>query len=597
MRTLIILFTAISLLLSSSCGSVARPQPDELPSGGSESITTDETTKTKEPEPESTDDNTAEISTESESETSDTTTVSEVSDPIDNYDDSELQDIIDQSLDTLDADYIFTAEDRIAAHPEAFEAIVSLGKRAIPYLKKYTDANRELTFEEKEYIFMARTAAYAIDPSLFDLVFESPDKSTSLKLSVRSFGKYYDIEPAISYGKLSLITADPDKETELAEFDYVGADVLWSESGNYAVLTGVRNDRYIPSAASLIDISNQRIIDLPSLGIYNRIRKDEPELGMFRSFSVKSCDWNSENPTIGFEMEVGAAFYSRVIHGEYTFDIKTNEPINITYDPLPAKTPAADLTDEKIKKIVDENLDILTENSDEIFWENEVIAAHPEAFDAIVALGKPALKYLDETASGLKETRKPSSEYWRSCAAVCAAYVIDPEKYGEIYESPDGNYAVELNICSYEDYAYRRKQYLGANIIDNRTGEVITGTYMCFTDIGKVRWTPSGRFALIPYGFGRYGCDVAIFDTQTGDVFDSPFDEVMRQIIDIDDTVSVYGIWSSVESLNPDDTAAMSLFLAEDINFGKTVNVTYNYDLQNRTISEITYEIKISECR
>lgn len=584
MRIIITLLTAISLLLNSSCGNTANIQTDEHSGSESENITTQETTVTQESE-----------STTADAETAATTP--ETANPIDEYDDDELQDIIDRSLDTLDADSLFTAEDRIAAHPEAFEAIISLGKRAIPFLEKYTDTERRITLEEEKYIFMARTAAYAIDPSLYDLVFESPDKSTSLKLSVRSFCKYHSIEPDISYGKLSLITADPDKETELAEFDYVGADVLWSESGNYAVLTGVRNDRYIPSAASLIDISKQSIIDLPSLGIYNRIRKDEPELGMFRSFSVKSCDWNSENPTIGFEMEVGAAFYSRDIHGEYTFDIKTNEPINITYDPLPAKTPAADLTDEKIKKIVDENLDILTENSDEIFWENEVIAAHPEAFDAIVALGKPALKYLDETASGLKETRKPSSEYWRSCAAVCAAYVIDPEKYGEIYESPDGNYAVELNICSYEDYAYRRKQYLGANIIDNRTGEVITGTYMCFTDIGKVRWTPSGRFALIPYGFGRYGCDVAIFDTQTGDVFDSPFDEVMRQIIDIDDTVSVYGIWSSVESLNPDDTAAMSLFLAEDINFGKTVNVTYNYDLRNRTISEITYEIKISEYR
>ena len=122
MRKLIIMFTAFALLLGSSCDSTTHRQPDELPRGESENIT--------------------------------------------ESDDNELQDIIDQSLDTLTENTtgLFTTEEIIAAHPEAFETIVSLGKMAIPLLEKYTNTDHEMTSKEAECCVIARAAAYAIDP-------------------------------------------------------------------------------------------------------------------------------------------------------------------------------------------------------------------------------------------------------------------------------------------------------------------------------------------------------------------------------------------------------------------------------------------------
>lgn len=38
----------------------------------------------------------------------------------------------------------------------------------------------------RKYCVIARAAAYAIDPSIYDLVFESPDRNAKLKFTVRT---------------------------------------------------------------------------------------------------------------------------------------------------------------------------------------------------------------------------------------------------------------------------------------------------------------------------------------------------------------------------------------------------------------------------
>ena len=83
MRIIITLLTAISLLLNSSCSST-HLQTDEHSGSESENITTTETTVTQESE-----------STTADAETAATTP--ETANPIDEYDDDELQDIIDRS--------------------------------------------------------------------------------------------------------------------------------------------------------------------------------------------------------------------------------------------------------------------------------------------------------------------------------------------------------------------------------------------------------------------------------------------------------------------------------------------------------------------
>ena len=193
MRIIITLLTAISLLLNSSCCSTTNLCSDEHSNDESENVTTTESTVTQESESTTADDE---------------TTAPETAKPIDEYNDDELQNIIDRSLDALTKNTtgLLTTEELAAAHPEEFGAIISLGKRAIPFLEKYIDTDRDMTSKEAACCVMAKAAAYAIDPSLYDLVFESPDKSANLKLSVRSFEIGIMGSQTTNYGKLSLIT-------------------------------------------------------------------------------------------------------------------------------------------------------------------------------------------------------------------------------------------------------------------------------------------------------------------------------------------------------------------------------------------------------
>ncbi len=575
MRIIIPLITAMSLLLTTSCGA-AQPQTHDHSSDEPVNTAATETVSTKKPE----------------SETSDTTTAPEIVETTAEYDDGELQDIVDRSLDTLTKRSIssFTTEDCIAAHPEAFEAIVSLGKRAIPFLKKYTDT------DGGHYCSMARAAAYAIDPSLYDLVFESPDKSASLKLSVRSFDEDSIFRPRINYGKLSLIT--DSVKIELGEFDCASADVSWSDSGNYAVLTGISNNLYVSSDALLIDISNQKIIELPSLEIYNRILSDEPELRMILSFSVKSCDWSSENPTLGFELEVGAAFYPQVIHGKYTFDTKTNELIDLTYDPLPTKTPDTNLTDEEIRKIVDENLDVLTTDVGEWIPENEMIDIHPEAFGNIVALGNAASAYLDEIAND-QTVSMGTSEYNRCLIASAASYVIDPDTYDFTLTSPDNSYAIK---CTVESFFMMADPFIGIiynfSVVDKSNESVLIATVIGFSinDIDQncgIEWSPNNKYIIVEQGYHNYYTNLYLFDLEQGKCIEMPnskqIEDFTGKLLTACDPDSGSGLslqHFTFDSWGDDNTVRVSISLSNSTGtYLKTG--TYLYDLNSETIVEI----------
>lgn len=512
------------------------------------------------------------------------------------YNDVELQDIIDRNIDTLTqmSSSSFTTEDCIAAHPDAFEAIVSLGKRAIPFLRKYTDS------DYGHDCSMARAAAYAIDPSLYDLVFESPDKSTSIKLSVRSFDEDVISRPRVNYGKLSLIT-DSDI-IELGEFDCASAEVSWSDSGNYAVLTGISNNLCVSSDALLIDISNQKSTELPSLEIYNRILADEPELMMILSFSLKNCDWSSDKLTIGFELEVGAAFYPQIIHGEYTFDIKTNEFVDLKYDPLPNNSQDTDLTGEEIMKIVDENLDILINSNERFYSEEEFISANPESFAEIVNLGEAALPYLEQLsiAEPMNTYRMFTGEISKGMAARIVAYAIKQSLYDVIYTSPDNAYTLRLGVSSFLHMGWGSTIMTAYNQVDiiscadNHTifaYDVNQRYYGPYTNV-SVEWSPDSAYIAIQSSDQKKYLVTDIYDVKGLALIELPsIQELILTMImpesDASEYDNLYAIDYSVDSWSVDGKVKIKYFFM--IGHFEGGQGYYEYDLTTHDISSVEY--------
>ena len=423
-------------------------------------------------------------------------------DVINKMSDAEIRKFIDAQLKTLTKDSysLHTEKEIIAAHPDAFDKIIHLGKKALSSLNEIVSDSQSV-YESR---CLAKYAAYTIDPSPYDLVFESPDGKSSLKLSVSSFmGDWLNNKLTTTYGKLTLNKiANPD--TELAVVDCTDAEVSWSDGGNYAVLIGKRTDDRFPSSASLIETLTGKLTTLPSLEIYNEILKKEPELEAFLSFSVEGCEWNSGEPTIVFELETGAAFYPRAIKGQYTFDTKARELKNITYDPIVFRTPGEALSDEEIRQIVDENLDILTKDSELWDSDKELIAAHPEAFEKIIALGESAVEYLEEIGNGYKQDAVPENN--RCFIAKAAEYIIDPDLYDLTFASPDGRYELKANVYSFDGL---NNMFVGMEyklcVVESGTNAVLAAAPSFFLSSPdfRVNWTPDSRYVTIEQ-VGKY---------------------------------------------------------------------------------------------
>ena len=131
-------------------------------------------------------DTTAEVTTVMESTESQDT--SETQDTSADY--TDIQTIIDENLDILSSDpYSSKSEQEVIdTYPDNFSAIVSLGKAALPYLEQYaSNTDNTATMSDTLRAKIARNAAYSIDPSLYDLVFESPDGKSRIIASVWAF--------------------------------------------------------------------------------------------------------------------------------------------------------------------------------------------------------------------------------------------------------------------------------------------------------------------------------------------------------------------------------------------------------------------------
>ncbi len=143
------------------------------------------------------------------------------------------------------------------------------------------------------------------------------------------------------------------------------------------------------------------------------------------------------------------------------------------------------------EKTVNKNLDILISEIEGNKTEKDYIAEHPDAFEAIIALGEEALPYLKAAA---KETK---SESERRKMAMAAAYAIKPELYDEVYHSPDGKYSLVLRVDSFFNSAWHKDQvtsYDRADIIDTSDGAILKSVELSESGFGvfeniSVEWS------------------------------------------------------------------------------------------------------------
>ena len=246
----------------------------------------------------------------------------------------------------------------------------------------------------------------------------------------------------------------------------------------------------------------------PTLEIYNLIHEKEPELKPYLSLDINSSETDSDNRLhVNFTLNVGAAFYPQAIHGSYTFDSETGEISNLVYDPIQTETAGNDLSDDEIKKIVDENLDVLITDSDRIYSEKDFIDAHPEAFEKIVSLGEAAISPLEEiiASESTHYNNADPGKIPKGLAAMIAAYAVKPSLFDLTFYSPDEKYMLCLCVGTFLQIEFGgtiTTAYDHINIISVEKGQLTFSLdtearyYGAYTHV-EVSWSPDGAYAAI----------------------------------------------------------------------------------------------------
>ena len=582
----------------------------ELPVGntGTDTVDTEETVDIDMTAEDNTDikyttfgDTTVEVTTVTESTESPDT--SETQDTSADY--ADIQSIIDENLDILSSDpYSSKSEQEIIdTYPDNFSAIVSLGKAALPYIEQCaSDTDNAETMSDTLRAIIARNAAYLIDPSLYDLVFESPDEKSRIIASVRAFADDHARNPEITYGKLLLDNAGSIRQIESSEFNFTDVNVAWSDDIRYAVIFGTQKEDCFPVIALFVDIADGSLVSLPSLDIYNYILEKEPDLKSFLSFTARSCKWDSENPTIEFELSVGAAFYPQTIHGQYTFDAKTHEIKDVIYDLPDIRISDVTLTDEEIRKVVDKNLDVLAKDSNAWVTEEEMINAHPEAFENIVSLGKDAIEYLEETGNGYRTVKIGSVKYNRCFIALAAAYVIDPDTADLTLASPDNSYAIKCTVSSFFLISDPFSGILYIfSIIDNSSGSVLIATWDGFSldgirSVNGINWSPNNRYVIVEQGYHNYFTELYLFDLEQRTYIRMPDAKEIESHLGGRRLIYAPGTDSELscdhytfEDWCDDNTVRVTITLSNTV--GSCMDVgSYLYDMSEKKIIEVEYD-------
>ena len=189
---------------------------------------------------------------------------------------------------------------------------------------------------------------------------------------------------------------------------------------------------------------------------------------------------------------------------------------------------------------VDYYLDLLMPDVESYSDVQSVRDKHPEAFDALVALGEDAVPLLQERGQGIRATYDSTPENFRRMLACTMAQAISPQLYQTDYPSPDGKYAVRAEVDS---HFTRWDPFLGTvytlSLVDLTSGETLashgSGHSLENASVGFDRppflWSEDSRYAVYESGYRHYFTSVSLFDTVQGKIVLLPGEKELEALI------------------------------------------------------------------
>lgn len=266
-------------------------------------------------------------------------------------------------------------------------------------------------------------------------------------------------------------------------------------------------------------------------------------------------------------------------------------------------TTAAALTEDDIRSAIEKNLDVIAPTDSELVSENDAIAAHPEEFDRIVALGADALPYLSEIGNRYESVGSDTSGNLRCFVAKAAEYAIDPEKYDITVMSPDGKYAVKATVKSFSGLAdpFSGIEYY-LRLVDNVTGDAVAdaGENMGFTflwdDISEfTHWSDDCRSVVIEQRYRHYYSSCYLFTVGKTGVVKLPTSSATEQLSgvklvwnvdgsDLDFTHFQFDEWSD------DSMVRVRIYVSDNAGWYEDAG-WYTYDIQKESIKKLYCEV------
>lgn len=235
-----------------------------------------------------------------------------------------IAEMISRNLDILIADapsYASSEQELIDLHPEAFAAITACGTDALPYLQTVIEDDTIADDTTQVRICMAKAAAYAIDPSLYDLEYPSPDGTKRIRITVETFFTEWNSEIGTTYKDVFLTDAASDETLAVHQNGSIlFPSVFWTEDSRYAVITH-GHQKYGGGDPVIFDAENRTCTVLLLTDLTDRLGTMLGKPIQVYSVFVKAEPSETADPIrIRFDIRIGAASNAGLITGWCGFD-------------------------------------------------------------------------------------------------------------------------------------------------------------------------------------------------------------------------------------------------------------------------------------
>lgn len=519
---------------------------------------------------------------------------------------------IDGYLAAITENFSVSEQYMLEKNEETFAALTALGRDALPYLTELAEADGEdMDLTACIRRAAARHAAYRIAPELYEGTALSPDGKYCFRASPVTFYENYMRDERTVYDVLSVEDAATGETVLSAAADCTGYTLKWSADDRYLAVLPESEDG---GTVLVFDVTEKDVTELPRTEFLNIIHRETGGTHELYSCSLYSFAWlTTSQIQVEAEVRVGVSYYNQSALGWYVYDLGTGTMTKWGYTLPETKTAEKPLSEAEVKRIFEENFAVLSDTVEDeenyYFGEAELIAAQPEAFAAIVALGDAALPYLTPIA------QSPASftTITRGLLAKILIYAIAPETYDCFFPSPDGTYTLRLRVGSFCWSTYRAiyaVRYDQASVLSAETGEVIMTANDYYTN-PEVSWSPDARYCAVTNVDPVMFAITDVYALETGEVIRMPYEEIEKQIIaeqvpEYADTTTFYRFCTVVEEwISSDgvciDTVKMQLSgmvaVAPVDGFFQEAYGYYLYDLVNRTVLEMQYTPYIYEAQ